>query len=89
MIRIVCAALVAIACVGCAARTYVRTYEKKGASELQVLEDKQILRQTSGVANVILEQDRDGTARLQLFVEEGKELRAAERAAELGYTPVH
>ncbi|MCX8040577.1 MAG: hypothetical protein N3B15_08430 [Planctomycetota bacterium] len=67
-------------------RFIVLHYAKPDVSESQAYKDKERISKVSGVHNVILEYDRDGTARLQVFVEEGKVGNALEFVESLGYS---
>ena len=84
-IALACAAAVVFA--GCSqTRTLAINYTKTGVDDVAVSKDRQAFSKVDGVTNVVAEPEADGTVRMQIFVEDGKELNVSGKAAELGYT---
>jgi hypothetical protein len=76
-----------IACGG-PPRTIALNYMKLEVSDVQAAQDKQAMRDISGVNNVVLEHARDGTVRVQVYALDGKEADVMPKVEELGYTRV-
>ena len=67
-------------------RTIVLTYTKADVGDVQAAQDKQALKSMSGVHNVVLEPNRDGSVRVQVYVLDGKEASVMPKVEEMGYT---
>lgn len=80
-----CAALAIVA--GCShTRTLALNYTKAGADDVTAAKDRKAFEGVSGVTSVVAEPGADGTVRMQVWVEDGKELNVYGKADELGYT---
>lgn len=80
-------ALVALA--GCGTRKEIAyTYTKANVTEVQLLEDKALLKRTDGVVKVIGHLDDKNTARIELFMKEKDEEPAVRQILDLGYKQV-
>ena len=79
--------LALVACGG-PPRTLQMNYMKVDVSDSQVAEDKSEIRSMKGVHNIVLEHERNGTARIQVYVLDGKEAEVMPMVEELGYTRV-
>jgi hypothetical protein len=89
MIRFALPALaLALAACGGPPRTLALNYMKTEVADVQAAEDKAAIKALPGVHNVVLEHGRDGTARVQVYVLDGKEATVMPKVEELGYTRV-
>lgn len=84
-IALACAALTIAA--GCSHARYMAiNYTKAGVDDVTIGKDRQAFKGVKGVDNVVAEAQGDGSVRVQIFVEDGKELNVYAKAEELGYT---
>lgn len=89
MLRLLASATIALAIAGCSEpRQLAINYSKADVGDVEAAKDKQAFAKVKGVTNVILEADRSGKVRVQVFVEEGKEVEVYSKADELGYTKI-
>ncbi len=89
MIRFaVLAAALALAACGGPPRTLSLNYMKAEVGDVQAAEDKAAIKALPGVHNVVMEHGRDGTARIQVYVLDGKEAGVMPQVEELGYSRV-
>lgn len=87
MIRLALAACaLALAACGGPPRTIALIYTKAEVTDVQAAEDKAALKSLPGVHNVVLNHQRDGTARVQVYVLDGKEASVMPKVEEMGYT---
>ncbi len=86
-LAIIAAALALTACGG-PPRTIAVHYSKAEVSDSQAAKDKNSIGSMSGVNNVVLEHNRDGTARLQVYILDGDEGKVMPKIDDLGYTRV-
>jgi hypothetical protein len=85
-IAVLIIAAVTLIAAGCETRTKQYSFSKSNVSQLQVANDAQSLKGTSGVKDVIYEVDSLGNGRLQVFVDETNDNPGVRRAIEeLGY----
>ncbi len=80
---------ISLGMVACGATRQERyTYVKKDASETRMLADKEELKRTSGVKQVIATIDAQNAITLQLFVDEDDSKKGLEKVLDLGYSQV-
>lgn len=80
-------ALVLTACGG-PPRTISLNYMQLEVSDQQAAEHKTALKAIPGVHNVVLEHERSGTVRVQVYVLDGREAEVMPKVEEMGYTRV-
>ncbi len=86
---IAAAALVAMALVaGCASRAVAYTMTKADVSQSQLIQDEQVLRETSGVQKVITRHDSANGVTIELYLDEGHTVKGLQTATDLGYQQV-
>lgn len=83
-------ALAALACcalaAGCTRRpTYAFTYHKPQVAQDQLLRDQAALRKTRGVRRVMATPHQDGSASIEVEVEEGRDIDIQQRLSQMGY----
>jgi len=89
-LALVASAALAMALTACGGppRTISLNYMQLDVSDQQAAEHKTALKALPGVHNVVLEHERNGTVRVQVYALDGREAEVMPKVEELGYTRV-
>ncbi len=77
-----------LALVACSSRSVVYTLTKPNVSQAQQIQDEKLLRDTSGVRNVLPRHDSANTVTLELYLDQDNTAKGLQVATDLGYQRV-